>query len=141
MDLESLAMDVTSFPYYKLFRFSHVEIAIWPLLYVKSEWCESSMTGHSTRLSSKRAFHVKCMSGIIDFGRDFSLLQFQYDRWLFKTVTGAVESGKVYKCSPQCALETKSFSSGYWQWQHRFLQDAVRQYGYPSLFLAVSPAE
>jgi len=78
---------------------------------------------------------------MLNFGRDFNLLQYQYDRWLFKTVSGAVESGKALGTSPQRALETKSFSTAYWQWQHRMLKDAVRQFGYPSLFITVSPAE
>ena len=45
------------------------------------------------------------------------------------------------KCSPARALEAKTFSTGYWQWQHRFLLDALRQFGYPSVFLTISPYE
>ena len=69
------------------------------------------------------------------------MLQYQYDRWLFKTVTGAVESGWAHDTSPMRALETKTFSTGYWRWQHRLLKDSVRQFGFPSLFITISPAE
>lgn len=128
-------------PYYKLFRKKYVEIAIWPLLYVREEWCESAIAGGISHLSAKHAFHLKAMSVIVDYGQDYGLLQYQYDRWLFKTVSGAVESGRVHGTLPMRALEYKSFSTGYWQWQHRILKDAVRQFGFPSLFLTISPAE
>ena len=55
----------------------------------------------------KRSFHFKCLSGIVDFAQDYSLLQFKYDKHIFKTVTGAVESGRKLHCSPKRALETK----------------------------------
>ena len=45
------------------------------------------------------------------------------------------------RCSPNEALEAKSFSTEYWRWQHRFLLDAVIQYGRPSLFLTITPYE
>ena len=76
-----------------------------------------------------------------DYAMSHELLLFQYDRWLFKTVTGAINSARVLKCSPLRALDTKTFSPGYWQWQHRFLLDAVSQFGLPSLFLTISPYE
>ena len=34
-----------------------------------------------------------------------------------------------------------TFSIEYWRWHHRFLQDAVQQYGYPTLFITLSPFE
>lgn len=136
-----LVEGTTRIPYWTLFRMEFVEMAIWPLLYLKPEWCESGNHGGQTRLSAKRLFHCKVMSGILDFGQDFSLLQYQFDRWLFKTVSGAVESGKALGTSPKRALESKTFTTAYWQWQHYFLKDAVRQFGYPSLFITISPAE
>ena len=45
------------------------------------------------------------------------------------------------KCSPNRALEAKSFSSEFWRWQHRYLLDAVAQFGPPSLFITISPYE
>ena len=81
------------------------------------------------------------MSAIVDYALDFELLCFQYDRWLFKTVTGAINSSQIFNCSPAKALGAKTFSPGYWQWQHRSLMDAVRQRGFPSLFLMLNPYE
>ena len=39
------------------------------------------------------------------------------------------------------ALDSKKFTSGYWEWCHLFLIDAVRQYGYLSFFITISPCE
>ena len=33
-------------------------------------------------------FRAKLHSEILDFSNDFQLLQFQFDRWLYKTVSG-----------------------------------------------------
>ncbi len=71
----------------------------------------------------------------------FDLLQFQYDRWLFKTVSGAVNTARFLRCSPAHALETKTFSATYWQWQHRYVLDAVDQFGLPDVFITISPFE
>ena len=70
-----------------------------------------------------------------DYSLHYYLLQYQFDRWLFKTITGAVNSSKVAGCSPNRSLENKPF----WQHQHLYLLDAVRQYGFPSFFVTVSP--
>ena len=118
----------------------------------------------------------------MDFSNNFELLHFQFDRWLYKTVTGmfhlffltilpvtnrrcyvyfvytfhytylilfsifhifsgAVESAKKHRCSPRQALDTKAFSAGHWEWCHRFLIDANKQDGYPTLFFTFSPYE
>lgn len=69
------------------------------------------------------------------------MLQFQYDRWLFKTVCGAVESAKKLSCTPRQALDSKTFTKEHWKWHHLFLIDGTRQYGYPSIFLTMSVAE
>ena len=54
---------------------------------------------------------------------------------------GAVESRREHNCTPLQLLDCKEFCSGYWKWCHLFLIDAVRQYGYPSLFITISPSE
>ena len=74
-----------------------------------------------------------------DFSLDYELLQYQYDHWLFKTITEAINSSRASGCSPNAALQQKSFSATYWQWQHLYLLDAVRQYGFPLFFLTISP--
>jgi hypothetical protein len=45
------------------------------------------------------------------------------------------------KCSPARALDCKVFFAGYWKKQHWLLIDAVRQFGYPDLFITLSPYE
>lgn len=116
-----------------------IECAIWPSLYPFTNWCESTLSGN--RDSAKISFMTKVFSHIVDYAMLFELLLFQYDRWLFKTVSGAINSARVLKCSPMRALDTKTFSPGYWQWQHLFLLDAVHQFGLPSVFVTISPFE
>ena len=43
--LELLASDIFTLPYYKVCRLECIEMAIWPLLYIKEEWCESKLGG------------------------------------------------------------------------------------------------
>ena len=38
-------------------------------------------------------------------------------------------------------LSLKTFSLVYWRWHHRYLMDAIRQYGYPDVFITISPYE
>ena len=71
----------------------------------------------------------------------YDLLHFHYDLWLWQTVSGAIACARKLKCSPNRALEAKTFSSEYWKWQHRYLMDAVEQFGPPSLFVTILPFE
>ena len=54
---------------------------------------------------------------------------------------GAVESVKKYKCMPKQAPDCKEFSAGYWRWDHLYLIDAVKQFGWPSAFITISARE
>ena len=118
-----------------------IECALWPSLYHTTAMCETMLTGHSNRASSKISFMHKVLSPVVDYSLEFDILQFQYDHWLFKTITGALNSSRVSGCSPNCGLQHKSFSATYWRWQHLLLIDAVRQYSFPSFFLMVSTYE
>ena len=117
-----------------------IECALWPKLYPFSSWCESVMSRKSKQ-SVIRSFRLKLFSTIVDYGMNFELLQLQYDRWLYNTINAAVICGRRMKTSPARALEEKPFSPDYWRWQNRFLEDAVRQFGYPSFFITISPYE
>ena len=121
--------------------FQGVECALWPTLYHSSKLCETLLEGQSNRASSKLSYMHKVLSPVVDYSMDFDLLQFTYDHWLFKTVTGAINASKASGCSPNCGLQQKSFSATFWRWQHLLLVDAVRQYGFPSFFLTISPYE
>ena len=81
------------------------------------------------------------LSPVHDFSINFEISQYQYDRWLFKTITGAVKASKASGCSPNRSLENKSLSKTFWQHQNLYLIDAVRQYSYPSFFITISPYE
>lgn len=75
-------------PFYKLFMILPVETAIWPILYHSDKLCESFIGGTGNKVSLKRSFVAKCNSTIVDYSQSFELLQFQYERWLYKTVSG-----------------------------------------------------
>jgi hypothetical protein len=68
-------------------------------------------------------FRHTVFSQISDYGTNFELLQFHYDLWLFKTVSGAITTAE------------------FWKWQHHYLIDAVRQFSFPTLFITISPSE
>ena len=122
-------------------RYRGVESALWPALYFRTSLCESVLEGQNNPASSKISYMHKVLSPVIDFAINYDILQYQYDRWLFKTITGAVNASKASGCSPNRSLENKSFSKTFWQHQHLFLIDAVHQYGFPSLFITISPYE
>ena len=99
-----------------------IECALWPVLYPFTAWCESALVGDKE--SILHSFRYKLLCEIISYNNNFELLQYQYDRWIFWTVTGAVNGVKFHHCSPLNSLEDKSFTAGYWRWQHRYLTDA-----------------
>ena len=84
---------------------------------------------------------TKVFSEIADYGTSFELLQFHYDIWLFKTVSGAITTAWKRSCSPATSLEAKTFSCEFWKWQLRCLIDSVKQFGFPDLFITISPSE
>lgn len=126
---------------YMLAECRGIECALWPHLYPFTSWCETTLTGQQSRLSRKIGFLTKVFSGIVDYSLEYELLQFHYDLWIFTTVSGALSSGRIMRCSPARALNAKTFSTGYWKMQHRLLLDAVYQFGYPSLFITINPYE
>ena len=52
---------------------------------------------------------AKIASPVSDYAMNYDLLHYHYDRWLFKTITGAINSAKQAQCSPTTALEAKTF--------------------------------
>lgn len=127
-----------------LFNFNEtkgIECALWPHLYPFTFWCESALTDDGSRLSRKVTFNFKLFSEIIDYSLHYDLLQFHYHRWLYKTVSDAVNTARRLGCSPARALDSKLFSHTYWQWQHQYVLDAVEQFGLPDCFVTLSPFE
>ena len=126
----------------KLFNFKQteaIECALWPSLHPYTAWCESAMSDGGSRLSRKVSFNAKLLSEVVDYALHFELLQFQYDRWLYKTLSGAINTARYLKCSPARSLHSKTFSPTYWDWQHRYVLDAVDQFGLPDVFITISP--
>ena len=121
--------------------FHGVEAALWPHLYYNNSLCESFLEGQQTRKSGKVSFMTKIASPVSDYAINYDLLHYHYDRWLFKTITGAINAAKQAQCSPATALEAKTFSHQYWMNQHRYLIDGVPQFGFPSIFITISPFE
>lgn len=121
--------------------FKGVEAALWPHLYHHQDLCESYLEGKQSRASSKVSFMTKIRSAVLDYGLQYEFLHYHYDRWLFKMITGAINTAAKSGCSPAKGLEAKTFSHQYWKNQHHLLIDAVRQFGYPTLFLTLSPFE
>ena len=129
---------------FNLYDYRHrtgVECCVWPQLYPFKSWCETVLDGRESRLSSKISYMTKVMSEIADYGLMHEVLHFHYDLWLWQTVSRAISQGKKMKCTPNKALESKTFSTEYWRWQHRYLMDAVNQFGPPDLFITISPFE
>lgn len=83
---------------------------------------------------------TKITSAVSDYVMHYDL-HYQYDLWLFKTITGAINSTKKAQCSPATALEAKTFRHQYWANQHRYLIDAVRHFSFLSMFITISPFE
>ena len=98
-------------------------------------------TIQETRKSGKVSFMTKITSAVSDYAMHYDLLHYNYDCWLFKTIIGAINSAKQAQGSPATALEAKTFSHQYWANQHHYLIDAVRQFGFPSMFITISPFE
>ena len=149
-DFIRIAADLTSQnkdpSIFDIFTWVGIECALWPCLFPYTSWCESSLTSETIKQSSKASFLVKCFSPVIDYSLHFDLMQFSFDRWLYKTITGAIHSsrkfhGQVSQYQILSALDSKPFSTEYWKWQHRYLIDAVRQFGFPTLFITISPYE
>ena len=128
------------FQIFTTLEYEGVECTLWPPLYYRMTLCESIAQGQSNRVSFKISFLHKVLSMVVDYSLEFKLLQYQYDCWLFKTITGTNNSSRASGWIPNAALQQKSFSTAYRQWQHLYLLDAVHKYRFPS-FITMGPYE
>lgn len=81
-------------------RYRGVECALWPALYFPTSLCESVLEGQNNRASGKISYMHKVLSPVVDFAINYDILHYQYERWLFNTITGAVNASKASGCSP-----------------------------------------
>ena len=84
---------------FEIYRWTGIECALWPHLYPFTSWCDTFQEGQGARKSSKIPFLTKCFSPIIDYCKNFELLHFVFDRWIYKTVTGAINSSRIFSPS------------------------------------------
>lgn len=124
-----------------LFQTRCIETALWPVLYPFERFCESAIEDTGKRESAKFGYILKMTCEVYDYCGSFDLLRYQYDRWMHKTLSGAVAAGQSKFCSPARALDGKVFSPTFWEWQFTYLVDAVTQLGYPDIFITISPYE
>lgn len=103
-----------SFNAFDMDKTQGIECALWPNLYLFTEWCESMLCGKASQLSVKVAFMAKVMSELLDYSQHFDLLQLHYDRWMYKVVSAAINTARISNCSPARALDSKTFSPTYW---------------------------
>eukprot|EP00959_Pyramimonas_sp_CCMP1952_P239327 5001488-Pyramimonas_sp.AAC.1 len=120
-----------------------VEVALWPCLYFKREWCESvvyaprdwqplcSAARKEDKVSSKSFFAWKLRGPILDYGADIGFIQFQFDRHIVRDLLSRTRIAASHSMSASLATAEKSWSPRYWRDHHRALVDVVRQIGYP----------
>ena len=109
----NLASTREKFIVYDTAQNRYVECCLWPHLYPTRQFCETGTDGETSRRSRKISFMHKVQSTIADYATNYDFLHFQYDMWLFKTVSGALSSGRFRMCSPARFLECKPFSVEY----------------------------
>jgi len=96
-----------SYNFAELTKIKYIETALWPVLYYRDDFCESSISqAADTKLSRKKHFFHKCLGPVIDYSLDFALLQFQYERWCYQIITGTIESGKKFGASSATAMDS-----------------------------------
>ena len=118
----------------------YLEGDVWPWLYWQKELCESHDRGNK-KDSTKAAFVRKLLSEVSAYNLDYSLLQFQFDRYVFKATQQKGGYARKHNVATNFAMDTKHWSQAYWRNHHLVVLDVVRQWGMPHLFLTVSPYE
>ena len=132
----------------------YLETAIWPLLYPKPDMCESAIWASGSwrpfgrhqrsadqHVSMKAAFMSKVCSSVVDYSRATDLLQFQFDRHIFRTVLHRSVVARNRGADTSCFFADRHWAPGHWERHHALLLDVVDQLGDPDLFITVSPYE
>ena len=134
----------------------YIESAIFPQLYPLAKWCESYLLAaeawsapfeHQAHAkahkyaSVKAAFVQKLLCKIPDYGASYTLLQFNFDRYLLSHLKTRGEIAAENGVDGSYAEQDKHWTSQYWKNHHTVLIDVVHEHGYPDLFLTLSPYE
>ena len=103
----------------QLFKTYHISVHIFLILL------------QETRLSSKLMFRAKLHSEILDFSNNVKLLQFQFERWLHKTMSG----GRVIFINTLYIFSVYTISLQYLQ---HFIITVTKFSHYTSNYLTIS---
>ena len=91
------------------------------------------------RHSVKRRFQRLALGPLLDYGSEFTILQFVFDLHLWSDLGSKRNLGSGVPM--RVMMKGNSFSPLYWKEVHFTLLDAVRQLGYPKLFFTLAPYE
>ena len=115
-----------------------VETALWPDLYWSEELCESGVAGSAQRfMSAKEAFMAKLCAPILDYGLDYDLIQFQFDRWVLSYFTS--RSGVCPDLQLKWLLRRFPDAPQQNYMNKLYIVDLHRQLGAGALFITLAP--
>ena len=85
--------------------------------------------------SMKAAFTLKLQSPVLEYAANYSLLHFQFDRFLLRDVMtkGLLAQEDDMSSAAHHAFDGRHWSPGHWKRHHRLLVDVVEQLGEPDL--------
>lgn len=121
-----------------LLQYYGIECVLWFSFYYSIFMCKSLIQDRSNRVSGKISFIYKVLLLVCDYSFNFEFLQYQYNRWFFKTIIGVINFFRFSGCSLNVVFQQKFFFVIYWQWQYFYFVDVVRQYSNLFFFLTVS---
>ena len=93
--------------------------------------------GVLVRHSVKRRFQALALGPVLEYGAEFTILQFVFDLHLWSDLGSKKNLG--YTVPMRVMMKGNSFSPLYWKEVHFTLLDAVRQLGYPKVFFTLAP--
>ena len=112
-------------------------------MYAEQHWkpMSEAKTLPTNKRSMKALFSLKIRSSIVDFGTDGIIIQFQFDRYVLRTLSAKTAIAASMSFDTSLTSADQPWSPLCWRDQNRALIDVVQQLGYPQLFLTVSHYE
>ena len=127
-----------------------IEVAARPILYPRTAFGDTDvgerlrnigLTTHKEKPSPKTSFARKRESRCISYSTDFMLLSLIHDITLARQISAAINIAKERKVSVESCTDHLQYFDSYWEHEREVLEDVVRQYGRPNLFITIAPAE
>lgn len=123
-------------------QWPHIENSLFPDLYPHRSWCDSVWLEKDEQYaSSKASFIAKAYSAVLDYAYDFTLVQFVYDRWIWRTITSAQNAALHQGSVLDMCLKCRTFAPEHMKNARCVLTDVVRQAGCPDGMLTLAPNE